>query len=269
MTAYHAALAAAFDRTATSYDAQHEENPLHAAMRQVTLRLLRQSFPPGSRVVELGCGTGTEAVALASDGVRIVATDIAPAMVAEAAERARAAGVEERIEFIVAPASEVPDRLQDRGPFDGAYSSFGPLNCEPDIAGVLRRLAGILRPGARLVLTLVNRTCAWELGLYTLLGRPGKAFRRIRWPARANLSPGGSVEVYIHGTRTVVEGLLPEYAHVRWRGLSVLRPPPYLRRQWAALGLDERLVEGADEWLAHCSVLRNLGDHVIVTARRR
>ncbi|HUQ16935.1 MAG TPA: methyltransferase domain-containing protein, partial [Candidatus Saccharimonadales bacterium] len=47
----------------------------------------------GGPVLELGCGTGRIAVALAADGHAVVGLDRSEAMLGRAAERARAAGV--------------------------------------------------------------------------------------------------------------------------------------------------------------------------------
>jgi 2-polyprenyl-3-methyl-5-hydroxy-6-metoxy-1,4-benzoquinol methylase len=48
----------------------------------------------GRRVLEIGCGTGTQAVWLASQGLSVTAVGIAPTAIAKARERASAAGVE-------------------------------------------------------------------------------------------------------------------------------------------------------------------------------
>ena len=54
---------------------------------------------PSGRVLEIGCGTGTNAVYLASLGVEVVATDVSPRAVERARKRAAEAGV--AIEFAV------------------------------------------------------------------------------------------------------------------------------------------------------------------------
>src|SRR5215210_5407230 len=48
-------------------------------------------------VLEIGCGAGVTAVALAERGLRVHATDTVPAMVAQTRKRAQAAGVGERL----------------------------------------------------------------------------------------------------------------------------------------------------------------------------
>jgi len=57
----------------------------------------------GKSVMDVGCGPGHYAVALAQKGARkILGIDISPAMIARAREHARSAGVGNRCEFVVA-----------------------------------------------------------------------------------------------------------------------------------------------------------------------
>ena len=55
-------------------------------------------FQPGDQVLELGCGTGEDAIWLAKRGVRVLATDGSPAMLEATARKAQAEGVSELIE---------------------------------------------------------------------------------------------------------------------------------------------------------------------------
>src|SRR5574341_875305 len=59
-------------------------------------RLVEQKVLRPCRVVELGCGTGVNAVYLASQGFEVTAIDIAPTALRAAEERARKAGVQVR-----------------------------------------------------------------------------------------------------------------------------------------------------------------------------
>ncbi len=97
---------------------------------------------PGS-ALDLGCGTGTNAIALARRGWRVTAVDFSPKAVRAARRKARAAGVE--VEFLCADVT----RLEGlRGPFDYALD----IGC---LLGLRReerlryaeRLARLLRPG--------------------------------------------------------------------------------------------------------------------------
>jgi SAM-dependent methyltransferase len=59
------------------------------------------SLVPGT-ALDAGCGTGAEAIWLASHGWRVTAADIAPEVLARAAERATNSGLSERVQWVEA-----------------------------------------------------------------------------------------------------------------------------------------------------------------------
>jgi len=78
----------------------------------------------GARVLEVGCGTGTNAIWLAERGFDVVATDVAPLAIERAEQKREAAGVEVRFavsDFLAGGAAEVDadpfDLVFDRGVF--------------------------------------------------------------------------------------------------------------------------------------------------------
>jgi SAM-dependent methyltransferase len=98
---------------------------------------------PGERVLEVGCGFGSTALALASLGVTVHGVDIAAPMIQRAEARASAAGA--AITFAVGDAQE--DLLG--GPFDAVTSRFGVMFFA-DPARAFRNFARATRPGGRL-----------------------------------------------------------------------------------------------------------------------
>src|SRR5262249_36009529 len=123
---------------------------------------------PGSRILDLGCGPGCDDETLARQGYHVTAIDWSPAMVEEARQRMRAAGVEDRVDVHHLGIHEL-DTL-DAGAFDAAYSSFGPFNCVPSLPAAARLVGERLRPGAVLVASVIGRVCPWEIAYYGCRG---------------------------------------------------------------------------------------------------
>ncbi len=101
-----------------------------------------EKIPPG-RAVELGCGTGTNALWLAAQGFDVTAVDISPLALARA--RAKAAGA--RVRFLEADVLRPPPELA--GPFDfffdrGCYHVVR----RTDVAAYLQTVERITAPGA-------------------------------------------------------------------------------------------------------------------------
>ncbi len=127
-------------------------------MEEVNFVLEELGLPPGSRILDVGCGTGRHAVELARRGYQITGVDISAGMLAEAEKAAREADVE--VELIHADATRfMSDKLFDAAIClcEGAFSLLGGEDdpYEHDLA-ILRNIRAALRPGARFVLTALN-----------------------------------------------------------------------------------------------------------------
>lgn len=270
MANYYDQVARAFDRAATSYRQDYAANPIMAWLEEDTFQQLCTRFPPGSRLLEIGCGPGDMAIRLAEAGRTIVATDISPHMIAQAEAAAAASPARERITWQVAAAGRVAERVA--GPFDGCYSNFGPLNCEPELERFAKQLAGLLRPGAACLCSVMNRVCAWEIGWGLLRLRPRQAFRRLGrgWQtARMSAGPGeppSAFPVRYYSPGEFAAAFHPHFRTEHVMGCPVLIPPPYLAARFdglpARLGHWERRLRG---WPG----LRSLGDHFLIVLRRR
>jgi SAM-dependent methyltransferase len=102
------------------------------------------------RAVELGCGTGTNSIYLASRGFNVTGLDCSPVALSQARTKAAEAGAD--VQFLEADLCRFNLELE---PFDfifdrGCYHSVRRI----DIAGFLKTLRKMSRPGTRyLVLT--------------------------------------------------------------------------------------------------------------------
>ena len=134
-------------------------------MRTEMWRWLDATFTPASRLLDLGCGTGLDAVRLAQLGHHVTATDWSAAMVRRTRERAAHERLSERVQALSIGAHELRQLDGDEA-FDGAYSNLGALNCVPDLGSVARECARLLKPGGALVFTVIGRICPWEIAYY-------------------------------------------------------------------------------------------------------
>jgi SAM-dependent methyltransferase len=98
---------------------------------------------PGERVLEVGCGFGSTAVAAAARGAEVHGFDISRPMVERARERAAQARA--NATFVVGDAQEDPLG----GPYDAAMSRFG-IMFFADPVRAFRNIASATRDGGRL-----------------------------------------------------------------------------------------------------------------------
>jgi 2-polyprenyl-3-methyl-5-hydroxy-6-metoxy-1,4-benzoquinol methylase len=230
-----------FDRMATRYDALWTTTPIGRAQRDLVWRDMDPLFQPGDRILDIGCGTGEDAAHLAARGVRVYATDPSPAMIQVAATRGGFA-VEVR---------SAEELAQIGGPFDGAISNFGALNCVKDLPGVARSLAALVRPGGSLAICILGRFCAWETLHYAVRFQFAKAFRR--W----NPAPYQGITVHYQTVAELRAAFAPHFQLRRWTGIGLFVPPSYVKLPSTLVAV----LAACDRLLARLPLLRALADH--------
>jgi cyclopropane-fatty-acyl-phospholipid synthase len=128
-----------------SHGADTLEDAQEAKLELVCRKLALQ---PDERVLDVGCGWGSFPLHAAErHGVRVVGITLSPPQAELARRRAAERGLEDRVEIRVADYRDVTD-----GPFD-AIASIGMVEHvgSRQIDVYARRLAGLLRPGGRLL----------------------------------------------------------------------------------------------------------------------
>jgi SAM-dependent methyltransferase len=258
----------AFDSVAADYDGPRGNNLLIQDMRDEMWHWLDKTFAQNSRLIDLGCGTGLDAVRMARLGHRITATDWSPQMVARTADRARLESVADRVQTMAVGAHEL-QRLEGEGIFDGAYSDLGPLNCVPDLADVSTACARLLKPGAALVFTVVGRWCPWEIAHYTLRGN----WPRIKIRFARHVVPVGmnrhTIWTRYYTPREFYRGFERDFTLEHYRGLCVFAPPPYMTRVRDGYRHVYEWLWRTDRRTAGWPLLRSIGDHFLIVMKKR
>lgn len=259
--------ALAFDAAAPVYDETYEALPGIRRIRSVTSALYLKCFPPGSRLLEINCGTGNDALFLARQGRMILATDVSPLMLEEVRKKIAANG----LDHAVSTRRLAFDELESlRGMlFDGAYSNLGGLNCTNDLPAVATGLARLVKPGGFFVATVMPSFCLWEtLGFLARLRWRDAFRRRSRKGTLANLH-GGHVRTHYHSPHAFISAFEPQFEHVMTMGLAVMLPPPNFARAYARLGGWTALLERVDDVVARLPIFRSIGDHYVMILRRK
>ncbi|MEF9421141.1 class I SAM-dependent methyltransferase [Xanthomonas citri] len=256
----------AFDSVATDYDGPRGNNALIQRMRTTLWDTVASELPIGSRLVDLGCGTGLDAGEFARRGYSVLATDWSPAMVERTRHRAATHGLQERLTTAHVGIQQL-DRLE--GSFDGMYSNFGPLNCAPDLPAVAAQCARLLRPEGCLVFSVIGRICPWEIGHYALRGRFRRAAVRAAKGAIAVGMNGHTIWTWYHLPREFYRAFEAHFVLDSYRALSLFLPPPYLVEFCERNPrLSERLGRCDDRW-GGLPLLRDMGDHFLIVMRKR
>ena len=259
--------ALAFDAIAAAFDERFGAWNSVSAQRRAVRSALLLAFPERGRILEIGGGTGEDAMFLAQRGLEVFLTDPSPAMVSVAEKKLRPLGGKAALAAAEEMESFAEEHFATDGPlFDGCFSNFAPLNCVADLQPLAGSLARLLKPGAPALLVFFGTFCPGEMITEVLRGRPGLALRRCwRGEAPARVA-GREFRVVYHRRADLIRAFSPWFTLEGRLGIGVTVPPsaaePWISRHPHLLAAMESL----DHLLAR--PLAVLGDHVLYRFRR-
>jgi len=239
-----------FDAIAGKYDRLWTATPVGRGQRLAVWEQIDRLFHPGQCVLDLGCGTGADALHMQSRGINVYGVDSSESMVAIAKTRGLSADLISIEELQQIPAL-----------FDGALSNFGALNCVASLDGVAASLAQKIYAGGYVALCFIGSFCVWETGYYLFRGQWKQAFRRIRRRVRSSFG----IDVFYFSRRSILAAFSRNFRLMGTYGIGLLVPPSYVT------GLSDRTVARLaelDKRCAHWPLLRRLADHRLYVFER-
>ena len=252
----------AYDAIAADYDAQVSGD---GWMRRALHAHYARVFRAGDRVLDVGCGTGIDAIALARLGVRVLGVDGSAGMIARLNAKVADEHLTEMVDAHVLRIQEL-STLGDE-PFDGLISAFASLNSLPDLSGFASHAANLSRPGGRMILHMLNRFSLWEWLGYVARG-DWAAARGVGTPrTRAFVIGGEAVQHSVYYADEAYRQFFSEKFAMKARyGLGALRPPHTVRRIPAPV---VATLERMDVRLGGLPLLRNAGRFFVLDLQRR
>jgi len=154
------------------YPLLYPEKTRESGEAEVRAILAALALRPGARVVDVGCGAGRHALALAKRGFRVTGIDRSPDRLSAASGARDAEGLD--LDLRLADMRALP--LEGVPPADAVLSLFTSFGYCGDAENeqVARGMAAALAPGGRLLLDLNNRELLEEAdGVRTWSVRPG------------------------------------------------------------------------------------------------
>jgi len=214
----------------------------------------------GKKVLEIGCGIGTDTMRFARAGARVTAVDLSEESLAVARERAAVFGVEDRITFYQADA----ERLSETVPIE-AYDlvySFGVVHHTPRPQNVVQEIRKYTGPESVLKMMVYHRY-SYKV-LWILLRHGMGAFWKLdELVARHSEAQTGCPVTYSYSRKSVRE-LLQGFRveAMRIDHIFSYRIPEYKRYEYRKVWYFRALPKSVFRWLE-----RKLGWHLCVEAR--
>ena len=153
----------------------------------------------GKKVLEIGCGIGTDTMNFARHGASVTAVDLSEKSLAVAGQRAAVFGLQNNIRFYHGSAEELHSVVAPE-PFDLIYS-FGVIHHTPHPERVVRELRHFARTGTTLKMMVYYRY-AWKVLSVVLTEGRGQFWRASEIVARNSEAQTGCPVTYTYTRRT-------------------------------------------------------------------
>lgn len=156
------------------------------------------------KVLEVGCGIGTDTINFVRYGANVTAIDLSAKSLELAQRRAEVYGVQDRIRFYTGNAEELTNYIPPES-YDLIYS-FGVIHHSPDPTRVIEQIRHFTRPGSTLKIMVYHRY-AWKVFWILLTFGKGQFWRLSELIAQYSEAQTGCPITYTY-TRGEARSLL-------------------------------------------------------------
>jgi 2-polyprenyl-3-methyl-5-hydroxy-6-metoxy-1,4-benzoquinol methylase len=215
----------------------------------------------GKRVLEVGCGIGTDSISFARAGASVTAVDLSSESIRIARQRSEVMGVAHRITFLQANAEELTS-VVEAGPYDLVYS-FGVIHHTPHPEVALAQMRALAASGGILKLMIYHRR-SWKVFWILALKERGRFWQADELIAKHSEAQTGCPVTFTYTRREARE--LVEHNGFTVKDLHVDHVFPYRIREY----VEYRYVkEPYFRWMPEPlfrSFERRFGWHLLITA---
>jgi ubiquinone/menaquinone biosynthesis C-methylase UbiE len=266
---YFATVQEAFDSASEEYDFTISRNFINTWIRKRSVRELLRLVKPDDVLLEIGCGTGAEAIQISKNVRQIIATDISPGMLNLLRQKISAKKLESIVP-VQARAAKISSiaPLFERGKVRIAYSFNGALNLEPDIEKVPLELSKIVERGGYFVCSVRNMFCLSETIAHAAVLQIDKIAPRRKQPTMVSVG-GIDIPAFYYSTN-LMSRLFKRYFRLRKLvGLPAFLPPAYLNDYCIRFRPVTSLLEKFETVLAERFPFNRLSDQTLFVFERQ
>jgi 2-polyprenyl-3-methyl-5-hydroxy-6-metoxy-1,4-benzoquinol methylase len=202
----------------------------------------------GKKVLEIGCGIGTDTINFARHGADVTAVELSEKSLEIARQRAQVYGFQDRIQFYLGNAEELTQSVPIES-YDLIYS-FGVIHHTPQPERVIEQMRHYTRPDSTVKIMVYHRY-AWKVFWILFTYGRGRFWRLAELVARHSEAETGCPVTYTYTKREVQELLnscgfrvtevwvdhifpyhIPDYVQYRYVKVWYFRWMPRLFFRW-------------------------------------
>ena len=251
------------DSIAGSYDEMLERSIVASNVRKKVHTKLLQYFKPGDHILDLNCGTGTDAIFLAKNGIYVKATDISPGMIEITQSKIKLEKLDKYIEASIMD-SENLSALNKYDKFNGVLSNFNGINYLNDLNRFSEHLVTFLKPNSKLLFIVLNKICLYEVLYYAFKLKISLAYNKTT--AREKTL---TTRMYLYSPKTLGKIFSNNFTVKKITGFGILLPPDQLRNLYKRHGRVLSKIEKVEEMISSSFPFYNISDQYLIEMERK
>ncbi|WP_284653704.1 class I SAM-dependent DNA methyltransferase [Flavobacterium terrisoli] len=256
---------ASFDKAAANYDRTFSHTRIGRMQRALVHTELSKHLSNVRNILEINCGTGEDAIWLATQKLPITATDISPRMI----DIAKSKGSFDNLNFIATDINAVTKTFEGKN-FDMLLSNFGGLNClsKSELEHFFTNINSILSEKGKMVLVIMPKNTLWERFYFLAKAQFKNISRRKQESVVAHVD-GENVTTYYYNPKDIVNLAKANFETIAVKPIGLFVPPSYLdgffKNKKGILRFLNRLEQG----IKNISSLSKYADHYIIVLQKR
>jgi len=255
-----------FSKISHHYEELDKTSSLISWMRYRVRKHLKKHTLPKSKILEINCGSGIDAVYLAKKGYHVHATDIASGMIDYVTSKIETDNLTnlscELLSYLDL------DKLKPQK-YHHIFSNFGGLNCssETELKSVFNSAYNLLETNGKLTLVIMPKICLWEF--LKIFKGDKSAFRRLKKNGVLANIEGEKVHTYYHKASSIKKLLSTNFHDFKVENICFLAPTgnrvdfpknhPFLFK----------ILSSFDTISNKIPFLKGMGDYYILTATKK
>ncbi len=259
-----------FDISAPFYDDVFTNSHIGKLQRKLVHDFLSNTFAENKNldILEINCGTGHDALWLANQGHRVIATDISSEMIKVA--NTKVLSISNQPEFCQLDINRLEETHFNTS-FDLIFSDFGGLNClSPlQLESFFVSAKKKLKPKGRIIGVIMPKHCIIENLYFLTKGNPKKAYRRnTNNVVQANVD-GNHVNTWYYNPDAIIKMANNFFTIDRISPIGLCIPPSYLEDFFKKKLRFLKILQTLDTIFKRFSFLSKYSDHYIISLTKR
>jgi len=259
-----------FDISAQLYDDIFTNSHIGVLQRKLVHNFLKKSLPKNQvlDILEINCGTGCDALWLANQGHRIIATDISSEMISVAT--AKLTSKPNQPEFRQLDINKL-DEVDFDTSFDIIFSDFGGLNClSPNqLENFFIAAEKKLNPNGKIIGVIMPKHCMLENIYFILKSDFKKAFRRNTDNVVVANVDGSSVDTWYYNPKNIIKTTNKVFTINKINPIGFLIPPSYLESFFKNKLWFLKILQKLDTLFNRFAFLSKYSDHYVISLSKK